>query len=134
MIDAAILDGDLLDEVARRPRDRGLVFLSPGERLMSAVHAGLEDLDGQDVRSELILVGEKDDGADWDLPLTWVTPGRLQIDRPFVLSYGDGPAYALVSEPGDAAGEGAICHTADRGLVEHLVFQLQRDLGIPLGL
>ncbi len=122
----------LLEEIARRPRDRGLVFLSPGDRLMSAVHAGLEHLDGQDVRSELVLVGEKDDGADWDLPLTWVTPGRLETDRAFLLHYGDGPAYALVSD-GQGGRSATVRHTADRHLVEHLVFQLQRDLGIPLG-
>ncbi len=122
----------LLEEIARRPRDRGLVFLSPGEGLMPAVHAGLQHLDGQEVRSELVLVGEKDHGADWDLPLTWVTPGRLETDRAFVLHYGDGPAYALVSDV-QAGQSAAIRHTADRHLVEHLVFQLQRDLGIPLG-
>jgi len=121
----------LLDEIGRRPRDRGLVFLSPGEGLMPAVHSGLEQLDGQEVRSELILVGEKGDGADWDLPLTWVTPGRLPGDRALVRSYGDGPAYAFVAS---SSGDGSVCHTSDRGLVEHLVFQLQRDLGIPLGL
>lgn len=123
----------VLEEVGRRPRDRGLVFLSPGEHLMPAVHAGLELLDGQDVRSELVVVGEKGDGADWDLPITWVTPGMLATDRSFVLCYGDGPAYALVNDPSTGLRGGGVCHTADRGLVEHLVFQLQRDLGIPLG-
>jgi diguanylate cyclase (GGDEF)-like protein len=123
----------LIEEVGRRPRDRGLVFLSPGDGLMAAVHGGLEQLDGQDVRSELVLVGEKGDGADWDLPLTWVTPGRLDTRCSFILSYGDGPAYALVGDPRSFGKGGSICHTADRSLVEHLVFQLQRDLGIPLG-
>jgi hypothetical protein len=63
-----------------------------------------------------------------------VTPERAGIDQPFMLYYGDGPVYAMVgSEKTNAAGEQAFFHTNDRALVEHLAFQLKRDLGIPLG-
>jgi hypothetical protein len=46
--------------------------------------------------------------------------------------YGDGPSYAMVADRAtEMNGRGGFFHTNDRALVEHLVFQLQRDLGIP---
>ena len=36
------------------------------------------------------------------------------------------------NKPANDGGQ-ALFHTSDRALVEHLVFQLKRDLGIPLG-
>ena len=53
---------------------------------------------------------------------------------PFVLYYGEGPAYAIVSETRRDNGDLPVFHTSDRTLVEHLAVQLQRDLGIPLGM
>jgi hypothetical protein len=51
-----------------------------------------------------------------------------------MLYYGDGPVYAMVGrDKKDANGEQRFFHTNDRALVEHLAFQLKRDLGIPLG-
>ena len=65
---------------------------------------------------------------------TWVTPERAGIHDPFILYYGDGPVYAMVAvNKPDADGGIPFFHTSDRALVEHLVFQLKRDLGIPLG-
>ena len=64
---------------------------------------------------------------------TWVTPERAGTDRPFLLYFGDGPAYLMVT--GYKATEEGLpfFHTSDRALVEHLAFRLQRDLGIALG-
>jgi hypothetical protein len=65
--------------------------------------------------------------------VTLVSPRRVDSDRPFLLYYGDGPAYALVSA-NKLDDEGVpMFHTGDRALVEQLALRLQRDLGIPLG-
>jgi hypothetical protein len=61
-----------------------------------------------------------------------VPPATLGTDRPFLLYYGDGPAYAMLTDHKQTAEGLGFFHTSDRVLVEHLVFQLQRDLGIPV--
>ena len=123
----------LVDEVLRRPRDRGLLFLSPGERLMPVVRAGLDKLSFEEVRTDIVMVADRLDSSSSSPAITWVSPRRLDSDRPFLLYYGDGPAYALVTAHKLDDDGLPIFHTADRALVEHLALQLQRDLGIPLG-
>jgi diguanylate cyclase (GGDEF)-like protein len=123
----------LLDDLSRRPRDRGLLFISPGQNGMPGLVDGLEGLGESDSRTELVVVAERSDAVSPELPITWVPPAGLGTDRPFLLYYGDGPAYAMLTS-NKASEEGlGFFHTSDRVLVEHLVFQLQRDLGIPLG-
>ena len=41
--------------------------------------------------------------------------------------------YALLREPASDEGRVTLFHSCDRVLVEHLTFQLGRDLGIPVG-
>ena len=67
------------------------------------------------------------------LPVTWVEPSRAGLHQPFLLYYGDGPVYAMVAADKPTAEGLPFFHTDDRALVEHLAFQLKRDLGIPLG-
>ena len=51
-----------------------------------------------------------------------------------MLYYGDGAVYAMVTaREASASGELRLFHTGDRAVVEHLAFQVKRDLGIPLG-
>jgi len=50
---------------------------------------------------------------------------------PFLVRYGAGAVYALLrEEKGDSVGV-RMYHTDDRTVVEHLTFQLQRELGLP---
>jgi hypothetical protein len=69
--------------------------------------------------------------AGLDLPVTWIAPSRLGTQTPFLVYCGEGSAYALVEGQG-SNGERALFHSADRSLVEHLAFELGRDLGIAL--
>jgi len=122
----------MLEELSRRPRDRGLLFISPGELGMPEVLAGMERLEGSDLVAELVLVAKRSESVECPVPVTWVPPSQVGTDRPFLLYYGDGPAYAMAT---DRVAEGSglrLFHSSDRVLVEHLVFQLQRDLGIPM--
>ena len=52
--------------------------------------------------------------------------------RPFLVYYAEGPGYALVGEPDAEAASPVLFQTADRVTVEHLAFQLQRALGVPI--
>lgn len=138
----------LVSEVGRRTADRGLLVLAPGRALLGTALEGLAELSALEGETEIVvLAGATDEEsaplADIDReqlgphPITWVSRERSGSHDPFLLYYGDGPVYAMVTgsdAPGsNAGGKLQFFHTADRAVVEHLAFQLKRDLGIPLG-
>ncbi len=124
----------LISEVVRRRGDRGLLVLSPGAGLLPVVLEGLDRLDEMNPDSEVVIIGDSDRKVRGAQPVTWVSPERAGVNDPFMLYYGDGPVYAMVTaDKPTAEGDVSFFHTADRTLVEHLAFQLKRDLGIPLG-
>ncbi|MGH0036522.1 MAG: response regulator [Myxococcota bacterium] len=123
----------LLEEVRRRPNDRGMLVVSPGPELTPMVEQEIERLTGVDSGIEVVVVGDGDGTRGASLPVTWVDPDRAGTERRFALYYGDGPAYAMLADVQDGAREWPLFHTSDRALVEHLAFRLQRDLGVSLG-
>jgi hypothetical protein len=62
--------------------------------------------------------------------ITWISKSALDDRRPFLVYYGEGPAYAMIGSAATVASDAPIFQTADRNLVEHLAFELQRELGI----
>ncbi len=123
----------LIGEVLRRRGERGLLVLGPGRSLGPIVEESLEQLSARTAQTEVVIIGDaaSSQGAH---PVTWVDPARVGILDPFMLYYGDGPVYAMVgADKASPEGEAPFFHTGDRALVEHLAFQLKRDLGIPLG-
>jgi hypothetical protein len=60
-----------------------------------------------------------------------VPPERAPGLPPFLIYYGEGPAYALVRDEKQSDGETRFFHTGDRGLVAHLAFQLQAEISVP---
>ncbi|MBW2234309.1 MAG: response regulator [Deltaproteobacteria bacterium] len=123
-----------IDEVARRPRDRGLVFVSPGSGIPAGVRESLERLRGLQPRAEVVLVSDAKADAVAGGPVTCVSARRAGTRVPFVIYYGEGPAYALIRERSEDGDASPFFHTSDRSLVEHLAFKLQRDLGVSVGL
>jgi hypothetical protein len=89
----------------------------------------LHSMRGRISRTEIVIVAEAEE-QDAVPGLSWVTKSRLDSRRPFLVYYGDGPAYALIGQVTLAAKKTPIFQTADRALVEHLAFELQRELGI----
>jgi hypothetical protein len=122
----------VLDDLARRPTDRGLLFVSPRRGGLPVLLEAVERLTSRGARTELVIVGDRSDAVHPEAPVTWVSPSAVGTDRPFLLYYGDGPAYAMLTDHKETADGLGFFHTSDRVLVEHLVFQLQRDLGIPV--
>jgi DNA-binding response OmpR family regulator/GGDEF domain-containing protein len=121
----------LLAEVGRRPKDRGLLFMSPGASMSGALRDGLEALRGLSPRTQIVLVGDRHETP--GLPVAWASPARTGTQAPFLLYCGAGPAYALLQEPTPGEGDPAFFHTDDRALVEHLAFRLGRELGVAIG-
>jgi DNA-binding response OmpR family regulator/GGDEF domain-containing protein len=123
----------LLREAVRRPHERGLLFLGPGSRMDADLRSGLAQLRGAGSQTDVVVVADRSDDEPEGLAVTWVSRLRLGTEAPFVVYFGDRPAYALVGEPDGGEPSPSVYHTADRVLVEHLAFQLGRDLGIPIG-
>ncbi|MBW2712572.1 MAG: hypothetical protein JRC77_02365, partial [Deltaproteobacteria bacterium] len=94
----------------------------------------LDRLRAYSPRTEVVLVSDERSEALPGAPMTSVAKHRVGTHCPFLIYFGEGPAYAVIQ--GDA-GEGEAAETAvfqahDRALVELLAFQLQSDLGIAL--
>ena len=121
----------VLEDVVRRPSDRGVLFLSPGARWLPELLETLQELRGRQGRTQIFVLAESED-REAPPQVSWLTKSRLDSRRPFVVYYGDGPAYAMVGQVALAATRAAIFQTADRALVEHLAFELQRELGVRL--
>lgn len=123
----------VLEEVARQPGERGLLFVAPGTALAGAVRDGLEALRGLDLRTEVVLMGDAREAVPSGVPATRVSLLRAGTELPFLVWYGEGPGYALVREDAAAGERPALYHTDDPVVVEHLAFQLSREVGIPIG-
>lgn len=122
----------VIAELERRAGERGILCLSPGPSLVHVARDGLARLDPTQTRTELVIVTDGRPDALAGVPVTCVAPQQIGSRRPFLLYYAEGPAYALVGEPGAAGDAATLFQTADRVLVEHLAFQLQRALGVPI--
>jgi FixJ family two-component response regulator/GGDEF domain-containing protein len=119
----------VLEDVVRRPGDRGVLFLSPGARWLSEMLETLHEIRGTTARTEIVVLAEADD-PDPESKIKWITKSALDSRRPFVVYFGDGPAFAMIGQIADPNDRAPIFETADRTFVEHLAFELQRELGI----
>lgn len=117
----------VLEELRRRTHERGLLWLAPGAELHAAAFDELSRLRGRPLRTEITLVADDDAHALLGIPVSNVPAHRVGTRAPFLVYLGEASTYAcLRAREGDGA---PFFHTADRVLVEHLAFQLQRDLG-----
>ena len=121
----------VLEDIVRRPAERGVLYVSPGGRWLPEVLETLEEIRNQPTETKIILLAEGE-VRDATPQVTWIAKSGLDSRRPFLVYFGEGPAYAMVGQITLAAARAAIFQTSDRALVEHLAFELQRELGISL--
>jgi diguanylate cyclase (GGDEF)-like protein len=121
----------VLEDLARRPCERGVLFLAPGQSLLGAVTEGLRGLNPAEPAPHLVLIADRQT-VSTEVPVTWVAPERAGTDAAFLVYFGEGPPYALLHE-GAAGDDAAVYHSSDPVLVEHLAFQLGHELGVPIG-
>ena len=119
-----------------------MLFFSPGERLLPALRHGIEQLVGGSTLTEVAMIADRKrahaEGSGITRErahaegsgVTWIEPERAGTDHPFLLYYGEGTAYVLVTSCKPKDGGLPLFHSSDRALVEHLVFQLRKDLGM----
>jgi two-component system cell cycle response regulator len=121
----------LVAEVARRPGESGLLLMSPGEALWPAMAAGLESLVGVLPRSEVLVVSDRPRPEKLPATAAWLSPPDGRPLAPFLVRYGTGAVYALLRDEKQDDEGARMYHTNDRSVVEHLAFQLQRELALP---
>ncbi len=121
----------VLEDVVRRPGDRAVLVLSPGTRWLPDVLETLREIRGHGTRTEIVVLAE---GVERDAnpQVSWISKSSLDPRRPFLVYYGEGPAFAMIGGVTATGASTPIFQTADRALVEHLAFELQRELGILL--
>jgi diguanylate cyclase (GGDEF)-like protein len=122
----------VLTEVERRSQERGLLCVAPGANLVHLVREELARFDPSQTRTEIVLVADERADSLAGTSVTCVAPSQIGTRRPFLVYYAEGPGYALVGEPDAASASPVLFQTADRVTVEHLAFQLQRALGVPI--
>jgi diguanylate cyclase (GGDEF)-like protein len=122
----------VLEEVARHPRERGLLYVAPGIALEGVVRQGLELLRDVSTRTEVVVIGDGERPSFSAGDVSWVSSQHAPGLPPCLIHYRDGPAYAVVREEGRNGAPARLFHTSDRSLVEHLTFRLQEELAVPL--
>ncbi len=120
----------VLGEVERRAGCRGLLCVAPGAGRAPLATEILARLDAATTKTEVVLLSDEDTPELAGGPVTRVRPQRIGTQRPFLVYYGEGPGYVLVS--GGRDGESELYQSDDRQLVEHLAFELHRTLGVPI--
>jgi diguanylate cyclase (GGDEF)-like protein len=120
-----------LRELARRPREHNLVFLHPGEAHSEALARWLEDRSDGEIASEVVVIAPPLKQGGTIEGCSFVAPERLGGAPPFLVHFGDGPPFVLITGDKALGGELQTFQSADRSLVEYLAFRLQRELGVP---
>jgi hypothetical protein len=120
-----------VSEVGRRPRERNLLFCSPGHTFASALIDGLHQRRDLQGGTELVVVGAPSGRSRADEGVTFVDAAKLEGVPPFAVHFGDGPAYVLVADVGDDDAPPRLFHSSERSLAESLAFRLQRELRVP---
>jgi len=121
----------VVGEVARRPEERGLLFVGPGKHLAETTRKGLAAFDGVSPRSEVVVISDQAAPTSLNGGVTWLSAPAGASLPPFLVRYTDGAVYAMICDekPNDAGVR--MFHTDDRSVVEFLAFRLQRELALP---
>jgi len=120
----------LLAEVARRPGDRGLLLVSPGDALWTATADALGRLAEAKPKTSVFVLSARPAPPRLPGSVQWLKQDGRPLP-PFAVRYGERSAYALVADEKAGAEGSRLYHTDDRGVVEFLAFRLQRELLLP---
>jgi hypothetical protein len=120
-----------LAEVGRRTRERNFFFFHPGIAFLGT----LADFDTRSVgasATQLVILADPPTPRVGEGGVSWLPAGRLPGCPPFLVHYGDGPAYVLVCDEKEGEAGRPLFHTSDAALAEYLAFRLQRELRLPV--
>lgn len=123
----------LVEEIGRRPQDRGLLLIAPRAGLSPGLLERIEAIERYGSRTEVVLMTEGKLELPAGVQVTRVPAPRSGTSAPFLIFLGEGPAYAYLGSPNKQLLDTVAFHTSERTIVEELAFQLKNVLGISLG-
>jgi hypothetical protein len=118
----------LIGEVSCRPRDRGLLFLAPGEERKSVMDA-LTALGDAETATDVFVATDGETLPSGTAITALGLPPEVAPETTLILRFGEAPAYALVAGPSRDDGARPVFHCADPVLIEHMTFRLRAEIG-----
>ncbi|MFQ5514820.1 MAG: response regulator [Myxococcota bacterium] len=118
----------ILGELTCAPRERGLLYLAPGDP-SAVVLDSLRVLGDQPLATEVFVAADPERLPGGRHVTVLPRPPGVPESSSWIVRYGEGPAYALVAGPPDESGQRPVFHTADASLVEHLSLRLRAEVG-----
>jgi DNA-binding NarL/FixJ family response regulator len=118
----------VIGDVSCRPRDRGLLFLAPGEDRRALLEP-LGALADSEIATEVFVATDGETLPVGPAVTALGLPPDVPSDTSWIVRFGEAPAYALIAGPARADGARPVFHTLDSGLVEHLAFRLRAEIG-----
>jgi DNA-binding response OmpR family regulator/GGDEF domain-containing protein len=119
----------LLLDLGARPRDRGLLFLAPGDD-RAGLLAPLGALGETASATEVYLAVDGDTLPAGPALTAVALPPRISPDETWIVRFGEAPPYAMVAGPAREDGTRDVFHSSDPVLVEHLAFRLRAEVGL----
>jgi CheY-like chemotaxis protein len=118
----------VIGDVGSRPRDRGVLFLAPGQdrRALLEPLGGLADAE---TATEVFVATDGETLPVGPSVTALGLPPDVSPETTWIVRFGEGTAYALVAGRPRSDGARPVFHTSDAGLVEHLAFRLRAEVG-----
>jgi len=118
----------LINDLASRPRDRGLLFLAPGPERPRFL-APLAALGDTESATEIFVATDGDTIPSGPAVTALSLPPNVSTDTSWIVRFGEGPPYALVAGKPRSDGARPIYHSNDPVLIEHMTFRLRAETG-----
>ena len=118
----------LINDLACRPRDRGLLFLAPGPERPRFL-APLAALGDTETATEVFVATDGDTIPSGAAVTALSLPPNVSTDTSWIVRFGEGPPYALVAGKPRADGARPVYHSNDPVLIEHMTFRLRAETG-----
>ncbi len=118
----------LVNDLACRPRDRGLLFLAPGPERPRFL-APLAALGDAETATEVFVATDGDTIPSGPAVTALSLPPNVSADTSWIVRFGEGPPYALVAGKPRADGARPVYHSNDPVLIEHMTFRLRAETG-----
>jgi DNA-binding NarL/FixJ family response regulator/GGDEF domain-containing protein len=118
----------VIGDVSSRPRDRGLLFLAPGDdrRALLEPLGGLADAE---IATEVFVATDGETLPVGPTVTALGLPPDVPPDTTWIVRFGEAPPYALIAGRPRSDGARPVFHTLDAGIVEHLAFRLRAEIG-----
>ncbi len=118
----------LVGELSCRPRDRGLLFLAPGDQTR-AVMDPLTALGDTETATDVFVATDGETMPSGTAVTALGLPPDVAPETTWMVRFGEAPAYALIAGTARRNGDRPVFHSSDPVLIEHVTFRLRAEIG-----